>query len=164
MHKSSGSAWRVPRTSSCVCNWSDVHKRRSDNPTGDMRNQKKKHTQPSFRLTRSMTSSCPRLRSCSFILQTLQKALAGSGKIGPTLPFWRSRRYPNSSGCSRREGRIPRRKNCPWTSGSLWITSFFLSKKVTRAIYERKKTSFPASRWEVFDPSKKFEKYTIHGN
>lgn len=29
--------------------------------------------------------------------------------------------------------------------------------------YERNKHIFPASRWEVYDPQKKWDKYTIHG-
>mmetsp|Transcript_5398 Transcript_5398/g.13064 ORF Transcript_5398/g.13064 Transcript_5398/m.13064 type:complete len:334 (-) Transcript_5398:186-1187(-) len=36
-------------------------------------------------------------------------------------------------------------------------------KIVERHWYERNKHIFPASRWEVFDPSKKWEKYSIHG-
>jgi len=36
-------------------------------------------------------------------------------------------------------------------------------KIVERHWYERNKHIFPASRWEVFDPAKKWEKYTIHG-
>mmetsp|Transcript_27517 Transcript_27517/g.44766 ORF Transcript_27517/g.44766 Transcript_27517/m.44766 type:complete len:350 (-) Transcript_27517:574-1623(-) len=35
-------------------------------------------------------------------------------------------------------------------------------KIVERHWYERNKHIFPASRWEVYDPEKKFEKYTIH--
>ncbi|KAJ3405726.1 hypothetical protein HDV05_006364 [Chytridiales sp. JEL 0842] len=34
-------------------------------------------------------------------------------------------------------------------------------KVMTRAWYEKNKHIFPASRWEVFDPSKVFDKYTI---
>ncbi|KAJ3002822.1 UNVERIFIED_CONTAM: Protein fam50a, partial [Siphonaria sp. JEL0065] len=34
-------------------------------------------------------------------------------------------------------------------------------KVVQRGWYEKNKHIFPASRWEVFDPSKKFEKYTV---
>jgi len=34
-------------------------------------------------------------------------------------------------------------------------------KIVTRAWYERNKHIFPASRWEVYDPSVKYDKYTI---
>ena len=29
--------------------------------------------------------------------------------------------------------------------------------------YERNKHIFPASRWGVYDPQKKWDKYTIHG-
>ena len=29
--------------------------------------------------------------------------------------------------------------------------------------YERNKHIFPASRWETYDPQKKWDKYTIHG-
>jgi len=36
-------------------------------------------------------------------------------------------------------------------------------KVVERRWYERNKHIFPASRWEVFDPNKTYEKYTIHG-
>eukprot|EP00808_Paulinella_micropora_P029849 g16706.t1 len=36
-------------------------------------------------------------------------------------------------------------------------------KIVTRAWYERNQHIFPASRWEVYDPSKKYDKYTIKG-
>lgn len=34
-------------------------------------------------------------------------------------------------------------------------------KIVQRAWYERNKHIFPASRWETFDPAKKWDKYTI---
>ena len=34
-------------------------------------------------------------------------------------------------------------------------------KIVTRAYYERNQHIFPVNRWEVYDPSKVFEKYTI---
>lgn len=37
-------------------------------------------------------------------------------------------------------------------------------KVLTRGWYERNKHIFPASRWEVYDPSKVWEKYTIKGN
>uniref|UniRef100_A0A7S4P3F7 FAM50A/XAP5 C-terminal domain-containing protein n=1 Tax=Guillardia theta TaxID=55529 RepID=A0A7S4P3F7_GUITH len=37
-------------------------------------------------------------------------------------------------------------------------------KVVERHWYERNKHIFPASRWEPFDPEKKWEKYTIHGD
>jgi len=36
-------------------------------------------------------------------------------------------------------------------------------KVVERRWYERNQHIFPASRWEVFDPEKKYDKYTIHG-
>mmetsp|Transcript_17765 Transcript_17765/g.30620 ORF Transcript_17765/g.30620 Transcript_17765/m.30620 type:complete len:345 (+) Transcript_17765:64-1098(+) len=36
-------------------------------------------------------------------------------------------------------------------------------KVVERHWYEKNKHIFPASRWEVYDPARKFEKYTIHG-
>eukprot|EP00946_MAST-07B_sp_MAST-7B-sp1_P001024 g1024.t1 len=36
-------------------------------------------------------------------------------------------------------------------------------KVVERAWFERNKHIFPASRWEIYDPAKKWEKYTIHG-
>lgn len=36
-------------------------------------------------------------------------------------------------------------------------------KIVERRWYERSKHIFPASRWEVYDPSKVFDSYTIHG-
>mmetsp|Transcript_39547 Transcript_39547/g.77447 ORF Transcript_39547/g.77447 Transcript_39547/m.77447 type:complete len:338 (-) Transcript_39547:129-1142(-) len=36
-------------------------------------------------------------------------------------------------------------------------------KIVQRVWYERNKHIFPASRWETYDPQKKWEKYTIHG-
>ncbi|DBA03667.1 TPA: hypothetical protein N0F65_006846 [Lagenidium giganteum] len=36
-------------------------------------------------------------------------------------------------------------------------------KVVERHWYEKNKHIFPASRWEVYDPSVKWEKYTIHG-
>ena len=36
-------------------------------------------------------------------------------------------------------------------------------KIVQRAWYERNKHIFPASRWEVYDPQKKFDAYTIRG-
>lgn len=34
-------------------------------------------------------------------------------------------------------------------------------KIVTRAYYERNQHIFPVNRWEVYDPAKKFDKYTI---
>eukprot|EP00540_Astrosyne_radiata_P005303 CAMPEP_0116865874 /NCGR_PEP_ID=MMETSP0418-20121206/25707_1 /TAXON_ID=1158023 /ORGANISM="Astrosyne radiata, Strain 13vi08-1A" /LENGTH=276 /DNA_ID=CAMNT_0004501429 /DNA_START=74 /DNA_END=905 /DNA_ORIENTATION=+ len=37
-------------------------------------------------------------------------------------------------------------------------------KVVERRWYERNKHIFPASRWEVFDPTRDYGKYTIHGN
>jgi len=36
-------------------------------------------------------------------------------------------------------------------------------KVLTRAWYERNKHIFPATRWEVYDPAKTYDKYTIHG-
>ena len=36
-------------------------------------------------------------------------------------------------------------------------------KVVERAWFERNKHIFPASRWEIYDPAKRWEKYTIHG-
>lgn len=36
------------------------------------------------------------------------------------------------------------------------------AKVVERRWYERNKHIFPASRWEVYDPSVQREKYTIH--
>lgn len=38
------------------------------------------------------------------------------------------------------------------------------SKVVERRWYERNRHIFPASRWEVYDPAKKYDRYTIHGN
>ena len=35
-------------------------------------------------------------------------------------------------------------------------------KVVLRSWYERNKHIFPASRWEPFDPTKSYEKYTYH--
>ncbi|CAN8074361.1 unnamed protein product [Agarophyton chilense] len=37
------------------------------------------------------------------------------------------------------------------------------AKVVERRWYDRNRHIFPASRWEVYDPTKKFSKYTIHG-
>lgn len=37
-------------------------------------------------------------------------------------------------------------------------------KVVDRHWYNRNKHIFPASRWEVYDPDKNYETYTIHGN
>ncbi|GAB4838477.1 hypothetical protein Ancab_028021 [Ancistrocladus abbreviatus] len=37
-------------------------------------------------------------------------------------------------------------------------------KVVERHWYEKNKHIFPASRWEIYDPTKKWERYTIHGN
>ena len=34
-------------------------------------------------------------------------------------------------------------------------------KVVDRHWYDKNKHIFPANRWEVFDPNKKFDKYTI---
>ncbi|CAL1353168.1 unnamed protein product [Linum trigynum] len=36
-------------------------------------------------------------------------------------------------------------------------------KVVERHWYEKNKHIFPASRWEIYDPSRKWERYTIHG-
>jgi hypothetical protein len=36
------------------------------------------------------------------------------------------------------------------------------AKVIERRWYERNKHTFPASRWEVFDPTVKRDKYTIH--
>lgn len=36
-------------------------------------------------------------------------------------------------------------------------------KIVTKGWYERNKSNFPASRWETFDPTKTYAKYTIKG-
>ncbi|KAF7812964.1 protein XAP5 CIRCADIAN TIMEKEEPER isoform X1 [Senna tora] len=37
-------------------------------------------------------------------------------------------------------------------------------KVVERHWYEKNKHIFPASRWEIYDPTKKWERYTIHGD
>ncbi|XP_019163386.1 PREDICTED: protein XAP5 CIRCADIAN TIMEKEEPER-like [Ipomoea nil] len=37
-------------------------------------------------------------------------------------------------------------------------------KVVERHWYEKNKHIFPAYRWEIYDPNKKFDRYTIHGN
>ncbi len=37
-------------------------------------------------------------------------------------------------------------------------------KIVTRSWYERNKHIFPATRWEIYDPNVKRDKYTIHGD
>ncbi|CDF36028.1 unnamed protein product [Chondrus crispus] len=37
-------------------------------------------------------------------------------------------------------------------------------KVVERRWYERNRHIFPASRWEVYDPTKNFSRYTIHGD
>jgi protein FAM50 len=34
---------------------------------------------------------------------------------------------------------------------------------VERHWYERNKHIFPASRWEIYDPEKTYDKYTIKG-
>lgn len=36
-------------------------------------------------------------------------------------------------------------------------------KVITRAYYERNQHIFPVNRWEVYDPAKKWDKYTIRG-
>jgi protein FAM50 len=36
-------------------------------------------------------------------------------------------------------------------------------KVVEKRWYEHNKEKFPASRWELYDPSKKFDSYSIHG-
>jgi protein FAM50 len=38
------------------------------------------------------------------------------------------------------------------------------AKVVERRWYERNKHIFPASRWEVYDPNIKRDRYTIHGD
>ncbi|KAK8965003.1 Protein XAP5 CIRCADIAN TIMEKEEPER [Platanthera guangdongensis] len=37
-------------------------------------------------------------------------------------------------------------------------------KVVERHWYEKNKHIFPASRWEIYDPTQKWERYTIHGD
>ncbi|CAN7136584.1 unnamed protein product [Brassica rapa subsp. narinosa] len=37
-------------------------------------------------------------------------------------------------------------------------------KVVERHWYEKNKHIFPASRWEIYDPAKKWERYTVHGD
>eukprot|EP00899_Mesostigma_viride_P002290 jgi/Mesvir1/12061/Mv00347-RA.1 len=37
-------------------------------------------------------------------------------------------------------------------------------KVVERHWYEKNKHIFPASRWEIYDPDKKYDRYTIHGD
>ncbi|CAI5496424.1 unnamed protein product [Closterium sp. Naga37s-1] len=37
-------------------------------------------------------------------------------------------------------------------------------KVVERHWYDKNKHIFPASRWEIYDPAKKWDRYTIHGN
>ncbi|CAN0910121.1 Protein XAP5 CIRCADIAN TIMEKEEPER [Linum grandiflorum] len=37
-------------------------------------------------------------------------------------------------------------------------------KVVERHWYDKNKHIFPASRWEIYDPSRKWERYTIHGD
>ncbi|CAM6033675.1 unnamed protein product [Sphagnum compactum] len=37
-------------------------------------------------------------------------------------------------------------------------------KVVERHWYEKNKHIFPASRWEIYDPTKRWERYTIHGD
>ncbi|KAH7415151.1 hypothetical protein KP509_14G030300 [Ceratopteris richardii] len=37
-------------------------------------------------------------------------------------------------------------------------------KVVERHWYEKNKHIFPTSRWEIYDPTKKWERYTIHGD
>ncbi|KAF5752031.1 Protein XAP5 CIRCADIAN TIMEKEEPER [Tripterygium wilfordii] len=37
-------------------------------------------------------------------------------------------------------------------------------KVVERHWYEKNKHIFPASRWEIYDPTKKWQRYTIHGD
>ena len=36
-------------------------------------------------------------------------------------------------------------------------------KVVERHWYDKNKHIVPASRWEIYDPTKKWERYTIHG-
>lgn len=38
------------------------------------------------------------------------------------------------------------------------------AKVCDRRWYERNRHIFPASRWEVYDPTKKYDRYTTHGN
>ena len=40
-------------------------------------------------------------------------------------------------------------------------TKSHAGKVVLRGWYERNKHIFPASRWEAYDPEKKWEKYTV---
>lgn len=38
------------------------------------------------------------------------------------------------------------------------------AKVIQRRWYERNRHIFPASRWEVYDPTKVYSVYTIHGD
>ncbi|RVW96581.1 Protein XAP5 CIRCADIAN TIMEKEEPER [Vitis vinifera] len=58
-------------------------------------------------------------------------------------------------------------------NGLPWLAWFFkdpfilvshAGKVVERHWYEKNKHIFPASRWEIYDPTKKWERYTIHGD
>ncbi len=42
------------------------------------------------------------------------------------------------------------------------MTLMLLGKVVLRSWYERNKHIFPASRWEPYDPTKSYDKYTVH--
>ena len=45
---------------------------------------------------------------------------------------------------------------------TIFSSSAFSGKVVLRSWYERNKHIFPASRWEPFDPTKSYDKYTVH--
>ena len=50
------------------------------------------------------------------------------------------------------------------TDSVLWYVNLLQShagKVVLRSWYERNKHIFPASRWEPYDPEKKWDKYTV---
>ena len=51
-----------------------------------------------------------------------------------------------------------------WNDATVEKEEAHAGKVVEKHWYDRNKHIFPASRWETYDPSKTFDKYTIHGD
>lgn len=74
-------------------------------------------------------------------------------------PPWRRMRYARSLPGQGGGGRHPAA-----LSHSIWTSSrpqSHAGKVVLRSWYEKNKHIFPASRWEPYDPEKKWDKYTV---
>ena len=50
-----------------------------------------------------------------------------------------------------------------WARLPVFLPQSHAGKVVLRSWYEKNKHIFPASRWEPYDPEKKWDKYTVSG-